>query len=326
MPGNQKGAAFVFLTLLVEAVTGAILVIAQLAGHSTDSAMQLLVSTALLTVIGVCLSGWVAYRLWRRERDDRRAMDEGYRVPGPTRPWSWLSRRQWMMLTIGFTVIAALTGTPADLELLDGTTTAVAASTPTTSPTAANPLPVGPTSTPEAPSPTPPVSPSSSAGPSDTVGPSGSADPSSEPSDVTSTPAPAATTYLDSLDQVNGYDYAQPVGLNGVRYPRSVGFSCQRATSNYVQWSVAGYKTFSAMAGIPDDASNAFGGIAEMIFYNQDGTQLAKPFDVSLGHPLQVTLQLNGAVQLRVTCSGRDVKTGNEREFAGALGNAEILS
>jgi hypothetical protein len=130
--------------------------------------------------------------------------------------------------------------------------------------------------------------------------------------------------YLDSMNVVNGRAYDGPAYLSAKRYPRSVSMSCETPTSTFNEWNVAGSKEFNATVGVADDASNAFGVIAEFIFYDQDGHQLGQPYDVSVGHPLPVKIDLTTMVHLRITCSGRDAKTNARRSLSVVLGDASI--
>jgi hypothetical protein len=240
------------------------------------------------------------------------------RLPrGPIHPlqrsssWQLLSRSQWLLLTLGVTLIAAMTSVGTGLRIAAATsasTPPVAA--PTVTPTAAPP----PTTA--APTPTPteqstPASDGPSESASDVAGPSG---------------APGGVRYLDALDAVNGYYNAGPINLSGKRYPRSVSFWCSRPTSSYIEWNVAGSREFNATLGVADDTSNAFGRVVEMIFYDQDGRQIGKPTDVSVGHPVPITLPLTGVVHLRMACSGRDAKTSDQVEVRAAMGDAKIVS
>jgi hypothetical protein len=228
--------------------------------------------------------------------------------------WLYFTRPQWMMLTSGLTATAVLVGAGAGVRLVDHPVEASAG--PPAATTAAAPPPAAPT-----------TSAAAEPSPSDSV--TDSPSPSDVPTDTptgtdTPAPAPGSITYLDSTASVNGYFNASSVNLSGKRYPRSVVMTCYSATGNYVEWNVAGNKRFSTTAGIPDDASNTFGAIAEVIVYDQDGHQLGKPFDFSVGHPVPISLDIKGVVRLRVTCSGRDGKTGDRREFGGALGDAIV--
>jgi hypothetical protein len=63
-----------------------------------------------------------------------------------------------------------------------------------------------------------------------------------------------------------------------------------------------------------------------MIFYDQDGHQLAQPIDVSVGHKQSVTIDLKNIVHLRVTCAGRDAKTNQPRSFYAALGDPILIT
>ncbi|HET8659202.1 MAG TPA: hypothetical protein VFM55_09415 [Micromonosporaceae bacterium] len=107
---------------------------------------------------------------------------------------------------------------------------------------------------------------------------------------------------------------------------RSVTWYCMYPTSSYIEWNVAGYQTFTATLGIADDTSDAFGAIASMTFYDEDGRQLTKPIDVRMGHPQPVRIPLAGVVHLRLTCSGRDARTNETRGFRSSLGDPAIFN
>jgi hypothetical protein len=232
-------------------------------------------------------------------------------------PWHVLSRTQWIALTAGATAIAALTVAGTGFRM------AVAAGGPEPAAVVAPTRPADPTPTYTPPTPESTPSPATPSAPSDDPGTSSSASdlPTNGPSTL-----PGRTTYLDTLEAVNGYFSARPINLSGKRYPRSVNFGCERPTNSFVEWSVAGSKQFAATLGIPDETSNAFGRIVEIIFYDQDGHQLAKPTDVSVGHPVPITIPLNGVVHLRMACSARDAKDGSVRSVYAALGDALIVS
>jgi hypothetical protein len=75
----------------------------------------------------------------------------------------------------------------------------------------------------------------------------------------------------------------------------------------------------------PAHDANALGAIARVGIRNQDGTDLITPFDVSLGRHRLIDVDLKGAVQVQITCTGRDSKTGKGRSyFYVVLGNGAL--
>jgi hypothetical protein len=154
------------------------------------------------------------------------------------------------------------------------------------------------------------------------------------PAATTTTPGPVATGniahYLSDLTPtVNDGSYADnQVVLSGQAYPSSFEFSCY-GTQNGDQpdeaFDVSPYTTFTAKVGLPDNEQNVTGTIATVVFTNQDGQQLGKPVNVSLGQSKSVTLNITGVTQLGFTCTGRDEHTNQSANgFQVALGNAGI--
>lgn len=273
--------------------------------------VALLAADVVATALLVALSAFVA----------RRTAGLGNRPIHPLQrssSWQIMSRGQWLTLAVGLTTVTALTGLGTGARIVVGHDSSIVSANPTRDPGSPAVVPASASSAPE-PAPT-------------TSGPGGPASPA--PSD-TSTAEPStdaslrsgSNTYLDTMDPVNNnalHDVG-PVTFSAKRYPRSVTMSCYRASNNYVEWNVAGSSSFAATLGVSDDTSNAFGAIAEFIFYDQDGHQLGKPFDVSVGHAAPVALDLRSVVHLRVTCSGRDSKTNAEHYFYAALGDAVVV-
>ena len=292
----------IMLTLLAALVLGACLVWLT----PPDGEEPLLVADVFAITVLAALSAFVAQRTGRVTPN------------APARgALAFLSRRQWMILLLGLTAVAVLTGTGTGFRILNVATPAAAPPPPAPEVTSAAPVP-SPLPTPPSPSPSdrPSASPSDSASTSD-----GSPDPGGV------TPAPGATTYLDSTRPVNASSYdSGAVNLSGKRYPRSVTLYCSGSDGGYVEWSVAGSRSFSATAGIADDARDTTGAIAEWLFYDQDGHQLGKTIDVSVGHPAAVTLNLQNVVRLRVLCQGRDGKSSGGRFFYAVLGDAVLVS
>jgi len=326
MPRNGKGALFVLVALLAALVAA----IVTLSGEGEANAVPMLVETALMAAAMVVLTGVTSYKLWRHDREQRMALESGLMMRRVPAPWRWLSRRQWNTLTVGLTAIVTLTSALTGLHVrnADGTSAnPTATGTPMTAPVLVDPTPTEGSVVTDPPSlsPTPEstdLSPDPAGNPTE--------DPTDDPTDAGTTdptdpPPLPAIRYLDEIDKINGgWSQGGPVYFSGREYPRSVTLDCESSTDYFV-WEVAGYRTLKATIGVDDDTHDAIGGIAELIFYDQDGHQLGKPVDVSLGHSKPISLSLAGVVQLRVTCAGHDSKTHDGRSFTAALGNGQIF-
>ncbi len=305
---TEKAATFVFLTLLAFAVLGAGLVLLVSAGEEEALLISDIFATALLTALSAVVA--------RRTSAARPAANA---IAARDGIWGAMNRRQWLTLMLGLTTVAVLTGTGAAARILSEPSPAAMAH-PVTTPSsvmtteAAPPPSPGPSPTEDSPSPSTTDS-ATDPSPSDTSG-----------TDGVPSLAPGSITYLDSVNPVNGGYNTTAVSFAGKRYPRSVSMVCEDATSRYIEWNVAGAQTFKTVVGVGDDTSDAFGNIAEMIFYDQDGHQLGKAVDVSVGHPAAVTIPLQGIVHVRVTCSGRNAKTNEQRYFYGALGDPILIN
>lgn len=110
-------------------------------------------------------------------------------------------------------------------------------------------------------------------------------------------------------------------------YPNSLAFYCEGPNGDQpdVAYDVAGSTTFNAEVGIPDNMSDATNVIATVTFTDQAGQRVGKPVQVSLGHPVPVTLDVSGVDQLGITCVGRDARTNqSESSFQVAMGDARI--
>jgi hypothetical protein len=115
--------------------------------------------------------------------------------------------------------------------------------------------------------------------------------------------------------------------MSSTLYERSVKKGCGYGSGISAQvWSSAGYRQLSATVGVADDERGAVGEIGRVSIRDQDGRDLIKSFDVSLGHPKTVTVDLKGAVQVQITCAGRDSKTSEGRSLAVVLGNAALTN
>lgn len=154
-----------------------------------------------------------------------------------------------------------------------------------------------------------------------------------------SSPAPSASStpavgnaarYLSNLTPTisnSAYQDSQQV-ISAQPYPNSLLFSCDGPQGNGqpdIAYDVAGSGTFTAEVGIADDTQSVTGVIATVTFTNEAGQQLGKLVQVSLGHPVQVTLNVTGVTQLGMTCVGRDAHTSQVANgFSVAMGNAGI--
>jgi hypothetical protein len=152
------------------------------------------------------------------------------------------------------------------------------------------------------------------------------------PASATSSTAPPTSTaqparFLNELeptdDKIGGRDTAGTT-MSNVAYPHSLSITCEGARI-YQAYNVAGSRTISATAGIADNASNATGVVADVILSDQAGNPVGAPITVSLGHPKQINLPLQGVAQLEIACNGRDQTTGRPRYgFFVTLGDAKL--
>lgn len=301
---SMRAASFVFVCLLAALISGVVLYFAY-AGN-TATAVPLLIGCVLIAffLAITAIRVTVSYRRSRRLELEHNVV--------PSRLLRSLELRQWLILTVGIAFLAIATGALTSLRIMS-------AESPTTTPVAAAPTAVPTTPTAIEPTTEPPTTdPTDTAQPTDTTDPTDTADPTDTPVDT------PATKYMDSEPPLDGDYDANPVSFSAQRYPRGIEFWCSTATNSNVQWNVAGYAHFTAVAGIDDSTKDAYGALVEYIFYDQDGHQLNKPIDVSQGHAHKVSLDLKGVVSLRMTCSGRDTKTSEERSTYSSLGDPVI--
>ncbi|MGE5289476.1 MAG: hypothetical protein ACM3ML_20210 [Micromonosporaceae bacterium] len=141
--------------------------------------------------------------------------------------------------------------------------------------------------------------------------------------------AGSVTHYLSSLTPTvdnQSADMGQEV-IAAKPYPDSISFYCSGGVGDQPSeaYDVAGSSTFTALVGIADNEQDVTGVIATVTFSNESGQQLGKPVQVSLGHPIKVTLNITGLTQLGITCNGRDQHTSQTvTGFRVALGDAGI--
>jgi hypothetical protein len=118
------------------------------------------------------------------------------------------------------------------------------------------------------------------------------------------------------------------VTMSAKAYQNSISFECEgyfNQDQPDLAYDVAGNKVFSALVGIPDNASNATGLAETVTFATQSGRQLGRPVTVTLGSPAKVSLNITGVTQLQVTCTGVDQATHQQQNGNDlALGNAAV--
>ena len=312
---SQRAASFVLLSLIAALIAGLVLY-AVYAGRS-ETAVALLIGCVIVAFLLVIVTARITVGVRRSRR-----LAETHNVP-PSGFLHLLDLRQWLILLVGVTVISIGTGALTGVRVLAGEDPAEssppqAVAPPATTPTIDVPTPTTEVSATE----TPGTEPSATdlAIPTETVEPAGA-----EESPV-ATPAPGSTKYLDSEEALDGYYDPRAVNLSANRYPRGISFYCNTATSTNLQWNVAGSTRFAATAGIDDNTENAFGVVAELLFYDQDGRPLLpKPVEVSVGHPKKVQLDLKGVVSLRMTCAGREAKTNEKEDTYVVLGDPIVV-
>ncbi|MEV6843942.1 NPCBM/NEW2 domain-containing protein [Actinoplanes sp. NPDC051411] len=305
---STRAAGFVLVALVVALIAGLVLYL-RYAGNR-NSAVALLAGSALVAFILVI----AAIRISVTHRRSRRLELEN-NVP-PPRLHRLMELRQWLILTLGVAFFALATGAFTALRVVSDDAAVAAPPSPVvTEPPAATEPTVAP------------VAALPSADPAPTDDAASPSDPeTSTDSDVTDTPSDTpATKYLDTEDPLDGGYNANAVTFSAQRYPRGVSFYCYSDTQSRLQWDVAGYAHFTAVAGIDDETEGAFGAVADLTFYDQDGHQLLpKPVEVSVGHPKKVSLALNGVVSLRMTCSGRIAKTNEEHDTHTSFGDPVV--
>jgi len=153
----------------------------------------------------------------------------------------------------------------------------------------------------------------------------------------TSSPTPTSTTGGTSpLNMAHYFSNMSPTVNNaGVEtgqqvmaaqpYVNSISFGCDGGYGDEPDeaYNVAGNSMFSAEIGIADNSEGATNVIATVTFSNESGQQIGQPIEVSLGHPVKLSLPIGGVTQLGMTCNGRDRRTSQlANSFSVTLGNA----
>lgn len=108
-------------------------------------------------------------------------------------------------------------------------------------------------------------------------------------------------------------------------YVNSISFGCDGGDGDQPDeaYNVAGNRMFTAEVGIADNSEDATNVIATVTFSNESGMQIGQPVEVSLGHPIKLSLDIGGVTQLGMTCNGRDRRTSqNANGFNVTLGDA----
>ncbi|MFI5897082.1 NPCBM/NEW2 domain-containing protein [Actinoplanes sp. NPDC051513] len=317
MNRSTRAAAFVLVSLLAALIGGFVLYL--LYSGPRESAVALLAGCALVAFAFAVLAIRVALSYRRSRR-----LELEHNVP-PSRALRALELRQWMILTLGIAFLAVATGAGTALRVVNDSADAALQPQPVaTTPTLALPETTEPTDEPA----TQPTTGPASAEPAGTE----SGEPTPYP-DETTGPGPEgtpedtpATKYLDVEDALEGGYDADSATFAATRYSRGVSFYCGSHDYSKLSWNVAGYRKFTAVAGIDDRTQNAIGATIEYLFYDQDGRKLLpKPVEVSLGRAQKISIDLRNVVSLRVTCAGRDAKTGERRPTRTAFGDPVVV-
>jgi hypothetical protein len=321
MPSTRKSAnaaLFVFICLLAALVGGLVLFLLYATPRRTG--VPLLAGCALVAfgfaVVAIRVS--IGYRRARR-------LELEHGVP-PSRMLRLLELRQWLILTLGVAFLALATGAGTALRVIPADD---AAASSTTAPVTAEPTTevVTPTDSPTDDPSVPDSAPDSASVSVDAPDPTDTTDTADPgPTDVTDTPQDTpATKYLDTDEPLEGSRDADAVTFSAKRYLRGLQFYCSTDTESRIQWNVAGYTKLQTTVGIDDQTQNAYGVVSDLTFYNQDGHQmLAKPVEVSMGHPRVVSFNLSGATSILITCSGHVAKTNAQRGIRTALGDPTV--
>lgn len=135
-----------------------------------------------------------------------------------------------------------------------------------------------------------------------------------------------APTYLNSIPAVTGGTSERGVlAISGHPYEQSFKKFCPGSiTPQPTSWPVAGYTKLTAVIGVADDEQNALGRVGHITIQNENGVNLIPPLDVSLGKPRTVEISLNGAVQVQLTCAGRDTNGAGGPSLYITMGDAAL--
>jgi len=129
---------------------------------------------------------------------------------------------------------------------------------------------------------------------------------------------PFGAVYLPStVDGGGSVGSRRDVHISAIDYANSTTFYCP--TSGLIDWDVAGYSTFAAEYGIPDDAQSATGVANTITFTDQNG----KTLDVqttSIGQPVKISFSVSGVDRLIMSCARQG--SNNATNNLVALGNA----
>lgn len=131
---------------------------------------------------------------------------------------------------------------------------------------------------------------------------------------------PFGTEYLPAPVDGDVYTHVD-VHIDNVDYPTSSSFYCP--TSGLIDWNVAGYKTFTAEFGIPDDAQSATGVSNTVTFTDQNGKALGQS-TTSLGQQTKISFSVAGVDRLIMSCARQG--TNNSTNNLVALGNAMLAT
>ncbi len=147
---------------------------------------------------------------------------------------------------------------------------------------------------------------SGAATPSSTTPGSPAAKGSATPEQPTSAPLPA-TTYLTQKQPLGRtpLEYkVEPVQLKGTNYQQAIRFVCQNAVTSLV-YKVPEAKYLKVTIGVPDDAKNETAGVRSTITFYKDESDVAlvPPVVADRGNPQAVSVDLQGAAQLKISCS-----------------------
>ncbi|WP_329028155.1 hypothetical protein [Streptomyces sp. NBC_00690] len=133
--------------------------------------------------------------------------------------------------------------------------------------------------------------------------------------------------YLADLSRVSdrGYVDTTPVTMLGTNYPKSIRLGCNTSSGDEAVYNVSGYKRLTATVGIPADTDNAIGSIGSIKVFNSAGNQIGKPVSIRSSATTELSVDIAGQDQVKITCALVKSGTPKRRSAVGGLGDA-ILS